>query len=452
VRTDGSTRVVHGMLATAASVGPGQPVIVMSVARAGRSGLEALLVLVLIVAIALAALIGWLLARVVTRPLSELSVAAARVAGGDLDSRIGVRSSDEVGRLAAAFNEMTDELREHIGALQSSRDELRRGLTRLGDTLSGTHDLNRILAVILDTAIGTTRATAGAILVTADDNRQELQLRASRNLDERGGDPRLRIRVGKGISGTVAKRGEALRGAVAELPVAPLKGEPRAEQIISVPLRTGSGVLGVLNLYDRSDGRPFDHSDLETIQSFAGQAAVAVDNVLLHQEAQRLSVTDGLTGLGNFRFFQQTIAREVDRAARFGRPLAVLMLDLDHFKQVNDKHGHQVGDEVLVEVAERIRAEVREVDVVARYGGEEFVVVLPETGHDGATQLGERIWQRVRATPITTAAGALPITVSLGAAIYPENGDSAAALIRAADKALYAAKRGGRDRWMLARR
>jgi diguanylate cyclase (GGDEF)-like protein len=329
---------------------------------------------------------------------------------------------------------------------------LRRGLTRLGDTLSGTHDLNRILAVILDTAIGTTRATAGAILVTADDNRQELQLRASRNLDERGGDPRLRIRVGKGISGTVAKRGEALRGAVAELPVAPLKGEPRAEQIISVPLRTGSGVLGVLNLYDRSDGRPFDHSDLETIQSFAGQAAVAVDNVLLHQEAQRLSVTDGLTGLGNFRFFQQTIAREVDRAARFGRPLAVLMLDLDHFKQVNDKHGHQVGDEVLVEVAERIRAEVREVDVVARYGGEEFVVVLPETGHDGATQLGERIWQRVRATPITTAAGALPITVSLGAAIYPENGDSAAALIRAADKALYAAKRGGRDRWMLARR
>ena len=130
---------------------------VLSVDRPQVDGLEALVVAVLVAALVLSALIGWLLARVTTRPLVELSEAAARVAGGDLDTRIAVRSRDEVGRLAAAFNEMTDELRSYITELQTSRDELRRNLARLGDTLSGTHDLGRILTVILDTAISSNR-------------------------------------------------------------------------------------------------------------------------------------------------------------------------------------------------------------------------------------------------------------------------------------------------------
>ena len=446
---DGTAKKAAGMLAVAANLGAGQPVVVMSVGEPSEAGLEALLVLVLLVAIVLASLIGWLLARVVTRPLSELSDAAARVAGGDLRGRIAVRSGDEVGRLANAFNDMTDELQAYIGALESSRDELRRGLARLGDTLSSTHDLNRILGVILDTAVGTTRSAAGAILV-AQDPRDELILRVGRNLESRGVGGTVRIPFGEGVTGTVAASGDALRGGIDELPVALSPHEPQAEQLISVPLRTGAGVLGVLNLYDRVDGRPFDDSDLETIQSFAGQAAVAIDNVFLHQEAQRLSVTDGLTGLGNYRFFQQTLAREVDRAARFGRPLSLLMLDLDRFKQVNDAHGHQVGDTVLVQVADRIREEVREVDEVARYGGEEFVVVLPETGEEGAEHLAERVCERIRSRPLYSPAGDLVVTVSIGVAVYPEHGDSPASLVRAADQALYAAKDDGRDRWRLA--
>ena len=446
---DGTAKAVAGVLAVAANLGPGQPVVVMSVNRPSEAGLEALLILVLLVAIVIAALIGWLLARVVTRPLSELSDAAARVAGGDLEGRIAIRSGDEVGRLATAFNDMTDELQVYIGALESSRDELRRGLARLGDTLSSTHDLNRILSVILDTAIGTTRSDAGAILVMQE-ARDELVLRVGRNLEGRGAGPGLRVSVGAGVSGTVAASGEAMRGTVADLPVGLSDEEPRAEQIISVPLRTGTGVLGVLNLYDRVDGQPYDDADLETIQSFAGQAAVAIDNVLLHQEAQRLSVTDGLTGLGNYRFFQQTLAREVDRAARFHRPLSLLMLDLDHFKQVNDAHGHQVGDAVLVQVADRIREEVREVDVIARYGGEEFVVVLPETGLEGAQHLADRICERMRHAPLLTSAGDLAITISIGVAVYPDHGDSPASLVRAADLALYVAKGDGRDQWHIA--
>ena len=206
----------------------------------------------------------------------------------------------------------------------------------------------------------------------------------------------------------------------------------------------------MLNLYDRSDGRPFDDADLETIRTFAVQASVALDNVLLHQEAQRLSVTDGLTGLGNYRFFQNTLAREIERATRFHRSLAVLMLDLDLFKQVNDAHGHPVGDAVLVEVADRVRDEIREVDVVARYGGEEFVVVLPETGREGAGYTADRICTAIRRRPISVGGLDLRITVSVGVAVFPTHGDTPASIVRAADEALYAAKGEGRDRWRMA--
>ena len=109
---------------------------------------------------------------------------------------------------------------------------------------------------------------------------------------------------------------------------------------------------------------------------------MAIDNVLLHQEAQRLSLTDPLTALWNYRYLTIGLGHEIERATRFARPLAALMLDLDRFKAINDEHGHQVGDAVLIELAGRMRAEVREVDTVARYGGEEFVIVLPETDAD----------------------------------------------------------------------
>jgi diguanylate cyclase (GGDEF)-like protein len=161
-------------------------------------------------------------------------------------------------------------------------------------------------------------------------------------------------------------------------------------------------------------------------------------------------VTDALTGLGNYRFFQSSLVREIERATRFGRELAVLMLDLDRFKLVNDVHGHQVGDAVLIEVADRIRAEVREVDIVARYGGEEFVVVLPETGREGAGHIADRICLAMRRLPFAVAELQLPITVSIGAAVFPADGDSSPSLVRAADEALYVAKNAGRDQWHMA--
>jgi two-component system cell cycle response regulator len=184
--------------------------------------------------------------------------------------------------------------------------------------------------------------------------------------------------------------------------------------------------------------------------SLAGPAGIAVDNVLLHREAQRLSVTDPLTGAGNLRHMTTTLAREVERATRFERPLALLLLDLDHSKRVNDTYGHTVGDAVLRELARRLHEAVREVDTVARYGGEEFVVICPETDAEGAARLAQRVCETVRESDFIVGEDSVSVTVSVGVASLPINGIASGDLVRSADDALYAAKHAGRDQWRTA--
>ena len=162
---------------------------------------------------------------------------------------------------------------------------------------------------------------------------------------------------------------------------------------------------------------------------------------------RRLATRDELTGLLNRRELDRILEDEQERALRFGHPLAVLMIDVDHFKAVNDSHGHPAGDAVLREIARRLTAQVRKVDRVGRYGGEEFVIVLVQTDRTAALELAERIRGAVaRDAILATKTLALNITMSIGVAVLPEDGKSASALIAAADKALYAAKGGGRNR------
>jgi diguanylate cyclase (GGDEF)-like protein len=237
------------------------------------------------------------------------------------------------------------------------------------------------------------------------------------------------------------------------------------QTFLAVPLRvppTGadpSGVRGVLALYDRLGGEDFDDTDLNTVCTFAGRAAVAVDNVRQHEEAKRLSHTDPLTGLYNYRHLKELLRREVHRAARFGHSLAVVVMDLDRFKEVNDTYGHAAGDTVLVEFARRIGVEIRGVDVAFRYGGEEFVLLLPETDALGGITLAQRLGASVREVPMAVPGGhasgtsdvvPVPVTVSIGVAVYPEHGTSGARVLEAADDALYAAKAAGRDTFRLA--
>ncbi|MCW2726909.1 MAG: diguanylate cyclase with sensor [Frankiales bacterium] len=453
LRSQAQVDTIAGQVGMLAPSRPGQPYAVLVALPAARApGLLLVTLVVIGGAVLLAALIAWLLARLTTQPLEDLGDAAARVAAGDLDTTIEVRSRDEVGRLATAFNGMTEELRRYVGALEASRDELQAGLARLGDTLSSTHDLDRMLAVVLETAMASTGAQAGMVLLLGPD-RDELVLSVARGMQERGVPEDLRVALGVGISGRVAQTGEAVLGQAGDGPgqLRPGPDEPNRGSVIAVPLMGSGTVVGVLDLYDRRDADGFDERDLATIRTFASQATVAVDNVLLHEEAQRLSVTDGLTGLWNYRYFTMTVAKEIERSSRFGRPLALLMLDLDHFKKVNDTLGHQRGDAVLVELAARVRAEVRDVDTVARYGGEEVVVILPETDAAGAAQAAERICEAVRRDAFGEP-GQVPVevTVSVGAAVFPAHGGDAADLLRCADEALYEAKRTGRDTWRVA--
>ena len=160
-----------------------------------------------------------------------------------------------------------------------------------------------------------------------------------------------------------------------------------------------------------------------------------------------LSIHDALTGLYNRREFQRRLKQELDRSRRYRRSFALLMLDVDHFKAVNDAYGHLTGDQVLRAVSALLTKEVRPEDVAVRYGGEEFVVLLPETPHDGALVVAERIRNTLAASPITAVEGRqVTVTASIGVVSFPEQGDTQDTLIAAVDRALYAAKQAGRNR------
>jgi two-component system, cell cycle response regulator len=169
------------------------------------------------------------------------------------------------------------------------------------------------------------------------------------------------------------------------------------------------------------------------------------------RELRRLATRDALTGLLNRRAFDAVLSGEVDRARRLGRPLALVVLDLDHFKAVNDTRGHPAGDAVLSAVARVLEAGVRSIDKVARLGGEEFAVLLMETDAPDALVVARRLVEAVRGRPVGLAEGGeLAVTVSAGVAGLAGYGESGAALLTSADKALYAAKHGGRNRAVLA--
>ena len=173
------------------------------------------------------------------------------------------------------------------------------------------------------------------------------------------------------------------------------------------------------------------------------QSETALRQVL--QEVQKLAVTDSLTGLLNRRHFFELAEHELRRAKRYSRPLSAIMLDVDHFKQINDTYGHTVGDEVLREVAQVCMKETRNVDVLGRYGGEEFVIVLPECEAHAAREVAERLRQSIAELSMSTPEGPVQVTASLGVSSLSSPSTTLDALISAADTALYSAKRGGRD-------
>jgi diguanylate cyclase (GGDEF)-like protein len=182
-------------------------------------------------------------------------------------------------------------------------------------------------------------------------------------------------------------------------------------------------------------------------ESTASQVALTLTNVKLQETLRGQAIRDPLTGLFNRRYLEESLERELRRAARDRKPLGVIMMDIDHFKPFNDAHGHELGDLLLAALGNFLRAQVREQDIVCRYGGEEFTIILPEASLEATLQRAQKIRDGVRRVAVPSERGPVgSLTVSLGVAAYPDHGSTSRALLSAADAALYRAKEQGRDR------
>jgi diguanylate cyclase (GGDEF)-like protein len=338
-------------------------------------------------ALTIVAILAWLLGRTIVRSLRELADAAGAVSRGQFGQRVPVRGRDELATLGRAFNEMSGQLAAERGRVQDAVD-------RFGKALAATHDPFTLLNVIVESAVEATGAAGGRLIVDGEE-----QARAGN--PEVGGQPLV-------------------------IPLGPEGGEDA--MLLLTPA-----------------GSDFGDQSRELALWLGSQASIALENVRLHRLVARQASTDGLTELANRREFEESLANEISRADRFGHTLALILADLDNFKQVNDRFGHQAGDEVLRSFAEILRETVRDIDVAARYGGEEFAVLLPQTDIAGAEALAERLREAVESRAMAEVQGA-PVTVtsSFGVSSFPEAG-TGPGLFAAADEALYRAKRAGKN-------
>ncbi len=215
-----------------------------------------------------------------------------------------------------------------------------------------------------------------------------------------------------------------------------------------VPIVTREEVRGVLLIDRKEGGAPFSQERIGVLVTMAGQLGLALDNARLYRTTLVMSITDGLTGLFNARYFYDRLEVELSRARRYQRPLSLFMLDIDFFKAFNDNFGHLTGDETLKMLAGILKESIREPDTAARYGGEEFCIILPETDKEHASVMAERIRKEVEAANIDVGPGREPgsLTVSVGCASLEDGVESPEDLVRRADRALYKAKQSGRNR------
>jgi diguanylate cyclase (GGDEF)-like protein len=224
-----------------------------------------------------------------------------------------------------------------------------------------------------------------------------------------------------------------------------LYAETRARMCI--PLVSFGQTLGVLAL-DSAQAGAFNASDTQSLESVADICATAIQNAYYVDRVKQLAYIDGLTGIFNRRFFEMRIAEEIERARRFGTGMAVIMVDIDQFKRLNDEFGHLLGDEVLRQVSSLFHQQLRKFDVVCRYGGEEFAILLSQTNPEHALAVAEKLRRMVESWQFPGVPR--PVTISAGAATYPEHGTSRDELVKASDAGLYAAKQAGRNRVYLA--
>ncbi len=216
--------------------------------------------------------------------------------------------------------------------------------------------------------------------------------------------------------------------------------------LAGAPLVSGGQTFGTLKVLFRQEPA-LNGDQLTLLAQIARQTAAAVRFHCLGLEVHKLTITDPLTGLFNQSYFLEIASQELQRARRYEHPFSLLLMDIDHFRFINETYGHSIGDEVLRAVSSTLHSSLRVVDILARFGGEEFVLLLPETGLNEALGVAGRLLYTLRATPAETSSGAIPVTMSIGVAgLVSEDGITLDKLLERADKALYQSKKNGRNR------
>jgi diguanylate cyclase (GGDEF)-like protein len=389
------------------------------------------------------AVIAYVLFRVVLRnevsvPLRAISERARAASRGELKAvpPLELTGGRDVDRVIVSLNELFARLADYVGDLEASRGQFRESVDRLGAVLASTHDRGTILDAAVQAVVSIARADKGVFWEVRGN---ALVARLVSGADRHLG---LTLQRRSGLAGWVAHHDLAKR---AEDPKELNPAEPKASTAMAIPVHSRGNVYGVLALYGRGGGA-FTEDDLVTVRLLVSQAEAAIENTFLHEEASRLSITDSLTGVWNRRHFDLRLDEELERSARFLEPFGLLLLDVDAFKPINDVYGHPAGDFVLVELARRLQDVTRSVDVVARFGGEEFALILPRTPLEGALLVAEKIRTAVARVPFDALGQEIPVTVSVGAAAYPDSGVDPRTLLAAADEALYEAKATGKNR------
>jgi diguanylate cyclase (GGDEF)-like protein len=345
----------------------------------------------LLACLALVGVVAYLQGRAIVRHLRRFATAAREIARGSLGERVPVRGRDEFAALGDALNDMAVQLEVRLAELEAERGRLREALARFSEALAATHDAKELQRIVAAAAAEATSAR-GSRIVSAD--------------------------------GSVVASGDA---------------DADGERLI-LPLTASGERFGTLELV----GDSFSKEQRMNAASLAAHAVVALENARLHGMVERQALVDGLTGLANRRAASDALHAEAARAERLGTPLSVVLADLDGFKDVNDAHGHAVGDAVLRAFAAVLRETLRESDVAGRWGGEEFLLLLPGADEEGAAQLAERVRVALAERGIPSAPE-LRVTASFGVAEYAGETNTEE-LVAAADGALYRAKRAGKDR------
>lgn len=231
------------------------------------------------------------------------------------------------------------------------------------------------------------------------------------------------------------------------------EGDAAPRHHLCLPLMAYGEMMGLMHVHAPANGTvDFESGVTRMTRAISEQVALALSNAKLRQVLRDQSIRDPLTSLYNRRYMEETLARELSRAQRNSSPLSVVVADLDHFKKINDTHGHPAGDAVLRAAAKLVAASVRGSDVACRYGGEEFVLILPDCDKDAAVHKAHQLCEGLRMLAVNEGGDAIPVTGSFGVAAYPADGLDAELLFKAADAAVYVAKKAGRDRVMVAAR